>query len=244
MLVPIYLAVPSSTLRAAFYDMTGDGPGSQEVPIRLFPAETMNHRRERKRGIGAAAGDHDVGAGGERLCQRKGPDVSVRAKNTIADGRERLARIHASHFDTARRACRRCGRIRRPLRTTAIFSPGARRQHFARAGDRIYSAWIGDDLYVALFDAPGYPSDERWEIASVAEIWIRLLLLLHDGHRDLGEVIENKVVNRLRLRQDELELQASRPRSPGRWRFESSELTITLDRDRFTLRECRFRPSR
>src|SRR5262249_18578066 len=37
--------------------------------------------------------------------------------------------------------------------------------------------------------------DERREIAGVAEIGVGLLLLLQDGHGDLGEVVEREVVD-------------------------------------------------
>ncbi len=81
-------------------------------------------------------------------------------------------------------------------RDNSNFQSWRKTQHLARAGNGIHSACIGDDLYIALFDAPGYTGDERWKIASVAEVRIRLLLLLHDRHCDLGEVVEDKVVNR------------------------------------------------
>ena len=70
---PIHLAVSSGALRAALDDMSGDGSGRQQIPVRLFPAEPVNHRRKRESSISAAAGDHDVRAGGEASVSGKAP---------------------------------------------------------------------------------------------------------------------------------------------------------------------------
>ena len=109
------------------------------------------------------------------------------------------------------------------------FEAGRKAQHFARAGDGIHAAGIGDHFDIALADAPGDAGDERRKVARVAEVRIGLLLLLQDRHGDFGEVVEDRGSRSGRLRQGEQALRASRPRSPGRWRCGSFELTITLD---------------
>ena len=47
---------------------------------------------------------------------------------------------------------------------------------------------------------------------------VALLLLLQDGHRDFGQVVEHEVVDRPTLDLAARAPRASRPRSPGRWR--------------------------
>ncbi len=77
--LPIHLAVAAGTLRAAFDDVAGDRARREFVVIVGLPAEAVDHGRERERGIGGAAGDHDVRAGSQRFGQREGADVGVGA---------------------------------------------------------------------------------------------------------------------------------------------------------------------
>ena len=48
----------------------GDGAGGEEVVLLGPPAELVDHRAEGQSRVGAAAGDDDIGAGGERLSAR------------------------------------------------------------------------------------------------------------------------------------------------------------------------------
>ena len=61
----------------------------------------MNHRSERQRGIGAAAGDHDIGAGRQRLGERKRAEVRIGAQDALANLRERRARIEIAQLFAA-----------------------------------------------------------------------------------------------------------------------------------------------
>ena len=54
--------VAAGDLAGAFQQMPGDGALPQQIPVIHRPAEGMDHRRQKQRGIGSAPGDHDVGA--------------------------------------------------------------------------------------------------------------------------------------------------------------------------------------
>ena len=97
---PIHLAVAAGALRAAFDDVSGDGAGGELVPVVRFPFELVDHRRERERGIGGTAGDHDIGARVERFRQRERPDVGIGRKDAISNGRDGLAGVHIPHLVT------------------------------------------------------------------------------------------------------------------------------------------------
>ena len=80
--------------------MAGYGSGSEEVVIVRLPAELMDHRGERQRGIGTAPGDDDIGTGSEGFGKRESPDIGVGALDSGAHGVERLAGIHIAHLMT------------------------------------------------------------------------------------------------------------------------------------------------
>src|SRR5258707_6600191 len=73
--LPVDLAVAAGTLRAALDDVAGDCAGRELVVFFRGPAEAMDHRRQRERGVGGPAGDHYVVAGGHRLGERESADV-------------------------------------------------------------------------------------------------------------------------------------------------------------------------
>src|SRR5450759_1728022 len=69
--------VAAGDLAGAFKQMSGDGALPQQVPVIHRPAEGVNHRRQKQRGIGGAPGDHDIGAAGERLRDRLGAEIGI-----------------------------------------------------------------------------------------------------------------------------------------------------------------------
>src|SRR5271165_2547502 len=82
--LPACGAVSAGTLRAALDDVAGNDSRRETIPIVRFPIETLDHGREGESGIGAAAGDDDVGAGCERLGEREGSNVGVDAGDLVA----------------------------------------------------------------------------------------------------------------------------------------------------------------
>ena len=60
--------------------MAGQAAGGEPVVVVAPPAEFVDQRPERQRGVDAAAGDHDVGAGGQRRGDRLGAEIGVDAR--------------------------------------------------------------------------------------------------------------------------------------------------------------------
>jgi len=58
--------VAAGDLARAFEQMADHRPAAEALPVVEGPAERVDERREHERGIGDAAGDDHVGAGGER----------------------------------------------------------------------------------------------------------------------------------------------------------------------------------
>src|SRR5258708_19018273 len=83
--LPIHLAISAGALRAALHNMPGDCASRELIEFILLPTEAVDHGSERKGGVGGAAGDYDIGAGGQRFGQRKSPDVGVGAQNAISN---------------------------------------------------------------------------------------------------------------------------------------------------------------
>ncbi len=74
--------------------MPGDGALPQQIPVVHRPAEGMNHRRQKQRGIGGAPGDHDIGAAGQRLRHRFGPEIGVGGQQPVAELFDRTVELH------------------------------------------------------------------------------------------------------------------------------------------------------
>jgi hypothetical protein len=66
--LPVHLTVAAGALRAALDDVSGDDARGELVIVLRPPAEAVDHGREHQSGVGAAARDHHVRAGGQRLC--------------------------------------------------------------------------------------------------------------------------------------------------------------------------------
>src|SRR6266850_3928076 len=68
--------------------------------------------------------------------------------------------------------------------------------HGSRAGARIHAAGVGRDPDLPLREDRQDPLHERDEVLGIAEGGVAGLLLLHDGHRDFGEIVHHQVVHR------------------------------------------------
>src|SRR4030095_15478696 len=140
------------------------------------------------------------------LGDRSRAEIDVRARHPIANHRERLAGVHVLQFDALR------DQLVEPVhnvvaRYDADFDLAREAQLFddlgesGDAGLRIDAAGVGHDLDVAgqafRQDAP----DDVEEIARVTGVRVARPLLLHNGHRDLGQVIERQIIDRAALDQ-------------------------------------------
>src|SRR2546425_1267861 len=71
-----------------------------------------------------------------------------------------------------------------------------RRGHGLGAGAWVHATGIRRDLDAALGQRGEDPLHERDEVGGVAQRWVARFLLLHDGHRHLGEVVHHQVIDR------------------------------------------------
>src|SRR5207244_4328584 len=76
---------------------------------------------------------------------------------------------------------------------------GRQPHYFARTGDGVHAAGIGDDGDAAFAHGFGETCYQRRKVTRIAEVWIGLLLFLQDRHGDLGQVIEREVIDRALL---------------------------------------------
>jgi hypothetical protein len=202
--LPIDHAVTARRLRAALDRVARDGTSGEQVPVVTPPPELVDHRCERQPRVGATPRHDDARTAPERLDDRPRAEVDVRALYAIAHTRERLARVHVSQLDAAGHevveavhdvvaahdtdACASCeAELARDLYDGAA----------ARRG--VHAARVRDHLDVALDARRKDPLHQRHEVRSIALLGIARPQLLHDRHRDLGQIVEHEVVDRSAL---------------------------------------------
>src|SRR5690606_27031387 len=59
----------------------------------------------------------------------------------------------------------------------------------------IYAAGVCNHLHSAIGNCREDAFHRANEVARISHAWVTLLLLLHDGHRDFGEVVEHQVID-------------------------------------------------
>ena len=192
--LPVYLAVASGALRAAFDDVAGDRSRREFVPVVGLPAEFVNHGSEREGGVGGAACDDHIRAGVERLGQGERPDVGVCREDAGTNSANGFVCIHVAHLVALAQ------KFVDPVKDVVTVNhrdvePGRGCQHGVRAGHGIDATGIGHHLDIALAKPRGEAADQGREVACVAELWVLLLLLLQDGHGDFGEIVEDQEVD-------------------------------------------------
>ncbi len=129
------------------------------------------------------------------------PEVRIRAHDAVPDVGERRAGIHVAHLVPLRKqlidAREEVVTADDPeLERPGMAARGGDREDRVGARRRIHATRVRDHL-----DAPG---DDRGKdgfhgtdkVSRVAHGRITLFLLLQDGHRDFGEVVEHQVVDR------------------------------------------------
>ena len=210
--LPIRLRIPSGALRAALDDVARHDAGREQVAIGFGPAEAVDHGGQRQRGVGAAAGDDDIRAGGEGIGQRERAEVGVRAQHAVADTEEQLAGIEVAQFATLGEQLVDAGEDV-VAQHHGDLQLGRKAPHLARAGNRVHAAGVGNHLDAAFANAPGQARHQRRKIARIAEGRILPLLLLKDGHGDFGQVVEREVVDGTLLDQAHRSFQPVTPKA-------------------------------
>ncbi len=193
--LPVHLAIAAGALRAAFNNVSGNVAGSQLVPIVRPPAEAVDHGREHQGGIGATAGDDHVRAGGQSFGQRKRADVSIGAEDARREWWRwaRRYRCCASRGPLPRNSSMRPSTS--SPSTTATFNQG-RALNTARAQANGFTPpALATTLIPRSADACCDASNQRREVARIAEFGVGLPLLLQDGHGDFGQIIEREIID-------------------------------------------------
>src|SRR5690606_17047927 len=83
--------VAAGDLRAALEQVADAAALADAGMIERIPAELVDHRREEKRRIGDATGDHDPRPLRERLDDRFGPEIGFRRHEAVGEGGDRRA---------------------------------------------------------------------------------------------------------------------------------------------------------
>ena len=161
----------------------------------------MHERRVGERGIRRAPGHDDVRLLPQRLDDRFGAEVRVRGGHPVADGGERLARLHVAEFvsrgeevvERVHQVVARDHRHPGPARQRRVRE---RESEFGPAPLRVHPARVRDHADLLLEEVGDEVVHQGHEVARVAGGRIPVPLLLHDRHRDLGQVVEHQVVDR------------------------------------------------
>src|SRR5213083_2014080 len=129
----------------------------------------------------------------QRFHDGAGAQVGIGRLHAVADVLQGPAGIEVLHAVAARQQL-----VETAQQVVAADDPNrelpgeaeraARRRDRLRAGARIHPAGVGGDLDTALREDREHPLHQRYKVFGVAEARIPGLLLLHDGHRHLGEV--------------------------------------------------------
>jgi hypothetical protein len=158
----------------------------------------VDHGRERDPRVGASAGDHDLGAAAQGLDHGPGAVVGVGRRHAIADRRERRAVLHVVERDAAGvQLAQAVHQVvpdhRRHLERLPVELRRLDQRRAAR--QRIDAAGVGDDLDAALGEDRQSLLDLGHEVAREPRARVAGALLLHDGHRDLGQEVEGHDVH-------------------------------------------------
>ena len=153
----------------------------------------MDQRAQRHGRIDAAAGDHHVGALGQRPRDREAAEIGVHAGDALG---QLGAGVHLADVGLAQLLDARLQVVaqhQRDLERHARRLAGL--QHGVAAGLRVHAAGIGDDLDLPVGDLLGQRPEHRDEIRRIARLRVAQLLRRHDRHGDLGEIVAHQVVD-------------------------------------------------
>ncbi len=198
--MPFILAIAARALRAAFDYVSRNRSRGQFVPIIACPAELMNHRPKCQTRISSASGDDDLRSLVQRFDNRRRAKISIRALDPIAHGGQRFARVHVAQLDPLRQetvdAIQNVVTCDDPNLQLASQAQFARHlTNSRRASFDVHAAGVGNNLDIPLNARRQNPPHQRNEVACITGLRIARFLLLHDRHRDLGQIIEHQIVD-------------------------------------------------
>src|SRR5258708_1753199 len=171
--------------------MTGERAAGQTIQIPTAPAELMNCGAQRQRAVDASTRDHDICTRRERRGDRLGAEISVEAEQPL---RHRGAGEHFAPTLWAPLRCTIQKIITNHHADLKLYADcGEALFEGARAGARIYTAGIGDDLDVLVDELHGVTADRVNEIRREAGLRFSGARPRHDRHSDLRPVINSDV---------------------------------------------------
>ena len=192
--------VRSGHLCAAFEQMPAHGPLRQQVEIVLAPAMHVQQRPERQRRIGAAADEHDMRTGGQRLRNRAGTQVGVGGDDGALAERDALHDRLRSHFGFTHGGEQIVAGDGGDLQAG---DPQLARQrvHPLRRAQRVGRAHVGDDADAVAVTVGQHQRQVSVEEGRVSLCGILALEALRDRERALGEHLVDQEALAVELRQ-------------------------------------------
>ena len=171
------------------------------VPVVRRPPELVDQGGVGQRGVRGAPRDHEIRVLSKGLQDRSGSHVGVRGRHPLAYLAQGLARLHVAQLvSRGQQLVQPIHQIvtpddRDPNRTLRLDLPEPLDQS-RPACLRVDAARVAHHAD-ALGDQIRRQIDHQiHEVPRVAEGRVPLPLLLQDGHRDLGQVVEHQVVDR------------------------------------------------
>jgi hypothetical protein len=184
--------VAARDLRAAFEQVAGHGRAREPVPVVAAPAEVGERGTDGKRRVGDAAGDDDVGAGEQRVGDRIGAEVGVRADHRLHDGVD----VGAGAERSAKQRS-----LRSRTEVVAFDDGDPRRLHAELGGEgsdaprraaRVGGAEVADDADAVIEAARQHRPQQVIEERLVASVGIAPARQLGQRERALGERLEDQ----------------------------------------------------
>ena len=175
-------------------------PAERRCQSVAAPAEFVNHRSERQTRIGCASCDDDLRALVQSFDHRPRAKIGVGTLYMLAHGGERLIRIHVAQLDAALQHLVNAwenvvARDDAYAKLSREAKPARYFKHGLGAAAYVDAPCVGRHTYVALDTRGENLLHERNKIARVSGGRVTRALLLHDRHRDFGQIVEHQIIN-------------------------------------------------
>ena len=186
--VPGIGEISAGDLARAFEQVSDQRAPAEQCPVIHRPAKFDDQRGQENRRVRRAAGDHDIGAGLERLHDRGDANIGVGGNDAVAERGDRLAVVERDIvFEKISEDV-----VAGDGRDLEAFEAEVSRDLSRRLGrgGRIGCAHVGDDLHAVLGADRQNRPHARGEQRIVARAWILHLGLLGERNRSLAEALE------------------------------------------------------
>ena len=185
--------ISAGDLPRAFEEMPDERALAEPVPVVGAPGELVHQRREKQRRIAHPAGDHDIGAAGERLDDRLGAEIGVGGNHARGDVGDAALGFDERQVAPAQRICDIVAGDGGDLQARQAHLPRDRHRG-ADGADRVRGAHVGDDLHAVGDAGPQHRAEPLGEQRIEAGVGIAPACLLRERDGALGEAFEHEVV--------------------------------------------------